>query len=136
MNKTDFAPGFYLACIAAALSIGVGMAYWIGFAETVYLNLWAVFLPWVGVVVGAVMMYFKQTRNYATIVPCILTFIAFVLFIGSSYLYLSTVFYGGFSAKAIADMNPAYIVCILFYLIAIVLYNVCVYMRPMKEELA
>ena len=128
--------GFYLCCAAALLSVIVAIVYGAAYSGTDYMNGWAVALPIVGAVAFAVMSVFKQTEAYGAVVMGVLDLTGFLLFVQASYLYLSEVFYGGVSAAAFKMMNPAYIVCVLFFLIATVLSNVGIYMKSSKPKVA
>ena len=135
----DKTVGFYLSCAAAVLSLVVGIVYGACYAQSVYLNSWGVALPIVGAVLFlaavAVKVFFDKLPYVYTVgvaVMWVLDFIGFMIFINASYLYLSEVFYSGFSMKAIGSMKDEYIVCILFFIVAIVLSNVGLYLKGSK----
>lgn len=128
--------GYYLSCAAALLSLVVGILYGIGYRHSVYLNIWGVILPILGAVVfvvaGVLAMFFDK-KDYifkaGVIAMWLLDFIGFMVFVFASYLYLSEVFFAGFSLAALKKMNLCYIFCIVFYLAAIILANVGIYLR-------
>lgn len=136
-NLKEKTVGFYLALSAAVLSIIAGIVYLAAYSGSVYLNTAGATLAIIAGILFMVLSIFKPTQPFAALVECVLIFISFVMFINSSYLYFSEILFGANNiAKIFAGlgaMNPNYAVCLLFFLIATVLSNIGIYMKPVKS---
>ena len=135
-----FYVGLGLSGFAALLSLIVATVYGACYAHSVYYSGWGVALPIVGAGLFAAAVTVKVFFNkipYADVIGAgvlwLLSFLGFILFINTSYLYFSEVFYGGFSAEALANMDAAYIVCLLFFVLAIILSNIGMFMLGAKR---
>ena len=136
LNFKEKTVGFYLALSAAVLSIIAGIVYLVAYSGSVYLNVAGATLAIVAGILFMVMSLFKPTQPFAALVEFVLIFIGFVVFINSSYLYFSEILFGKSNLAEIFEglgtMNPNYAVCLLFFLIATVLSNIGIYMKPVK----
>lgn len=124
--------GFYLSCAAALLLLIAATVYGICYRRSVYGNTAACVLAGVGVALFVLLTVPKTTRRYAPIVLFVFSLTAFLLFVQTSYLYFSEVFFGG--AAGIANMRADYAVSLLFFLLASILSNIGIFMKSGKEE--
>lgn len=132
MQRTLHLVGLCFSGVAALLALIVGVMYGVHYTGSVYLNATAIVLPIIAAVVFIPMAIFKVTRPYAAIPLCVITFIGFVVFVNATYLYLSEVFFGGLDG--IKNIDPVYVVCVLFFLLATVLSNIGIYFMTAKEK--
>ena len=124
---------FYIALATAALTLILTIVYGACYAGTDYMS-WAAFaLTLIACLAFCGLAVFKQTERFAALVMGLLDFIAFLLFIDNVYMYFTTVFYGGFSASLLGNVDPAFYACTILFLITIVASNVCVYLKPAKQ---
>lgn len=124
---------FYAAASTAFVSIVLSIVYACCYGNTEYMS-WAAFaLTLVAGLAFFVLAIFRQTEAFAALAVGLLDLIAFLLFIRAVYWYFSTVFYGGFKASLLGDVDPAFYACTVMYLITIVVSNVCVYLGSRKK---
>lgn len=127
--------GFYLGVSSILVGIIVAIIYQVHYTGTAYYSSVAVILPFIGALLFIVLSLFKQTSKFAPIISTILIFVAFLVFINASYMYLSEVFYSGISKESLQALDKTYIVCILLFLISGIVGNVAIYKKQNKEKL-
>ena len=125
---------FYVAAAAAVLSVILSIVYAACYSGTSYMSWGAFALTLIAGIAFFALAAFKQTEPFAALVLGVLNFIAFILFIHDVYMYFTTIFYGGFSAALLGDIDPAFYACTVLYLIIIVASNVCVYLKSSKTK--
>lgn len=125
--------GFYLSCAAAVLAVVTGFIYRSGFKDqAVYYSTAAVALPIVAAGTFLLLCPFRWTEKYAPLTLLILSFIGFLVYIHTVYMYLSEVFYAGINADTIALLSKEFIFSTLFYLLTIIFSNIGVWMKQSK----
>lgn len=120
--------GFYLTVVAAFFSLVGAILYAVNYHDSKYMS-WTVFaLMLVAAFLYIPFTFFRETEKIAPLITGGLDFIAFLLFIRHTYLYLSEVFYGG-SFGGFSLGFVLFVLCFLFMLIGIVLSNIAIYKR-------
>lgn len=125
--------GFYLSCAAALCALVQVIVYVVTFhlADNGNLVVHAeVYLPSVfGVLAFVALSLFRPTEKYASAALFVLEFIAFLLFIVNGYMYLTDVFYAGFSFAAFRLINGGYLFSVIAYILALVLSGVGIFRK-------
>lgn len=119
--------GFYLSLITAVLSIAAAIIYGAGFQKetlTEYFSAMVVVLPIIGVVMYIVFAAFEKTAPLAPVALWAFEFAGLLTFISTAYMYLSGIFYNGVSMEAMAAIDPAYLMTVVFLLVACIVGNV------------
>lgn len=137
--KEKKATGYYVSVVAAALSVIVAILYFCVFHASSYMNLVAVILPIVACIAFFCLSSFKVTDPFSSLVMCLLNFVAFLVFIASTYLIYSEIFFGGFSWSTILKADSiCYFICTILYVANVVLSNIGIYLKhegaSSKEE--
>lgn len=128
--------GFYIMIAAAVLAFVediIYVKYYHGANLLRYYSPTAFALPLVAIVACLVLSMFKITHKLAPLVLYGLELTAFVLFVDSTYMYLSSAFYGGVSASAILGLSPGFLVSAVMYVFILVLSMTAVFMKGRKE---
>lgn len=130
--------GFYLAAGAALLCIVAAVIYMAGFIGDRDLGSYYTAAVPALLIVGALLFVglslFKTTAPFAPALLGVFTLTAFCLVIRNSYMYLSTVFYGGISLDAIATIKFGFTGSLIFPFIALALALAGIIMKQRKEE--
>lgn len=127
--------GFYLGVSSIVIGIIVAIIYQVHYTGTAYYSSVAVILPFIAALLFIGLSLFKETSKFAPIISSILIFIAFLIFINASYMYLSEVFYSGISKETLQALDKTYVVCIVLFLISGIVGNVAIYKKQNKEKL-
>lgn len=120
--------GFYLTVIAAFFSFVAAILYICAYYNSKYVFWMVPVLLFFAAFLYIPFALFQKTEQFAPVVTGALDFIAFLLFIRHTYLYLSEVFYGG-SFGGFSLGFVLFVLCFLFMLIGIVLSNIAIYKR-------
>ncbi len=126
--------GFYLPLFGALLSFVASLIYIFAYTGTNYFNIMAFLFPLFSVFGFIGLLLFSKTEKFASLCLCLFSFLGMLFFIHASYLYLSTVFYDGVTIQAILNINPCFVLTLLFELLTIVFGNIGVYVPPRKEQ--
>lgn len=126
--------GFYVGAAAALLALVVSFLYLGGYVGSVYMSWWVFLLPLLSALCFAAMSIFRITERWAPVVVALFNFIAFLLFASATYLYLTQVFYAGVSAAAFSNMDPFFLISAIGLLLATILGNIAVYLKPARAE--
>ena len=128
--------GYYIMIGAAILALVEDIIY-VSYYQSVnllrYYSQTAFILPFVAVVACVALSMFKVTHKWAPVALYGIELCAFVLFIDSTYMYLSSAFYGGISASVIFELSPGFLVSVVLYIVILVLSIVAVFMKGRKE---
>ncbi len=127
--------GFYFSVVSMILLILSMVLYktkFTGILSEYYNNV--VFIPAIiGLVLSVILLIFNKTSKYSPIVLWVCTFISFLLFIQTIYMYFTGVFYNGVTSEAIALINKGVLVSVVFYLITCVISNIAVWLKQSKD---
>lgn len=127
--------GFYFSVVSMILLILSMVLYktkFTGILSEYYSNV--VFIPAIiGLVLSVILLIFNKTSKYSPIVLWVCTFISFLLFIQTIYMYFTGVFYNGVTSEAIALINKGVLVSVVFYLITCVISNIAVWLKQSKD---
>lgn len=129
--------GFYVMLAAAVIALTETILYGVYYqsAEMVrYYSQPAFLIPFFAVVGCLALSLFRVTAKWAPLVLYGLELCAFCLFIDSTYLYLSSAFYGGISASAIFGLSPGFLLGVLFYVIVFALSIASVFLKGRRER--
>lgn len=124
--------GFYFTAVSAVLAFIAGIVYAGAFKKeflTGYYTAAVVILPIISLVLAVLLEAFKPTANIAPIVSWGLSLITFLTFAGTSYMYLSGVFYNGVSAEAFALVDGGYLFIAIAFLVSAILGNVALWLK-------
>ena len=137
--NTDFykTVGFYLTAASVLFSLIGGIVYAVCFQREFLVGYYTptvLVLPIVSLILTAAMLAFKPTAAYAPVVGWGFSFAAFLAFAGTSYMYLSGVFYNGISAEAFALMDSAYMFVAVVLLISSILGNIAMWFKQSNEK--
>lgn len=124
--------GFYVSAAGALLALIVSFVYLGGYVSSVYMSWWVFLLPLLSALGFAAMSAFRLTERLAPVAVALLNFIAFLVFASATYLYLTQVFYAGVSADAFKNMDPCFLVSAIGLLLAFLLGNVGIYLKPAR----
>lgn len=120
--------GFYLTVVAAFFSFVAAILYICAYYNSKYVFWMVPVLLFFAAFLYIPFTFFRETEKIAPLITGGLDFIAFLLFIRHTYLYLSEVFYGG-SFGGFSLGFVLFVLCFLFMLIGIVLSNIAIYKR-------
>lgn len=129
--------GFYLLMTVVLLSLVQVIAYDVLYAQAVrsqYADATAKWLPYLAIAAALVMSGFKETERFAGLALFAVQFASFLAYISGTYMYFSTVFFGGFSLKALVDMDGAVSFCIIIFVIILILSGIAAYIKPFRTE--
>lgn len=87
--------GFYLLLAAAIISLVMAILYYCNFIVTQNYGDIRVFIAMMVAIPAILLYFFKYTSRYSAVVMYVIFLIAFILFIDSSYMLLSTKFFNG-----------------------------------------
>lgn len=128
--------GYYLMIAAAILALVENIIY-VSYYQSVnllrYYSQTAFILPFVAIVACLALSMFKVTHKWAPLALYGIELCAFVLFIDSTYMYLSSAFYGGISASAIFGLSPGFLCSVVFYVVILALSMAAIFMKGRKE---
>lgn len=128
--------GFYFTAASTILAFICGIVYAVSFKREFLIEYYSsavVILPIVSLILTAAALAFKPTAAYAPVIGWIFSFASFLCFAGTSYMYLSGVFYNGVSAEAFALMDSAYLFVAVALLLSSILGNVALWLRQGGE---
>ena len=128
--------GYYIMIATAILALVeniIYVVYYHGIDLLRYYSQTAFILPFFAVVACVALSMFKVTHKWAPLALFGIELCAFVLFIDSTYMYLSSAFYGGISAEAISDLNSGFLACVILYVVILALSIAAVFMKGRKE---
>ena len=130
--------GFYISSVGALLCLISSFIYWGGYVGSPdigsYYNVGVPLLLLFGSLIFVGMILFDVTSKFATPVLWIITLAAFCLDIRTSYMYLTTVFFGGVTWDAFATMNMGFFLPLLFMLIALILSFIGIIKKQGRKE--
>ncbi len=129
--------GFYFTAVSAVLAFIAGIVYAGAFKQeflTGYYTAAVVILPIISLVVTVLLAAFKPTANIAPIVSWGLSLITFLTFAGTSYMYLSGVFFNGISAEGFAILDGSYLFITIALLVSAILGNVALWLKQSKTK--
>ncbi len=124
--------GCYFTAVSAVLAFVAGLVYAGAFKQeflTGYYTAAVVVLPIISLVLTVLLAAFKPTANIAPIASWGLSLITFLTFAGTSYMYLSGVFYNGVSAEAFALIDGSYLFIAIALLVSAILGNVALWLK-------
>ena len=128
--------GYYIMIAAAVLALVENIIY-VSYYQSVnllrYYSQTAFILPFIAVVACVALSMFKITHKLAPVVLYGIELYAFVLFMDSTYMYLSSAFYGGISASVIFQLSPGFLLSVALYVIILVLSMMAVFMKGRKD---
>lgn len=125
--------GFWLSLGASVLSLITGIVYAAAYNGSNYMS-WAAFAMFVLAFVAFVALsLFGVTYRFAPAVGGVLDLIAMCLYIGAVYMYLSEVFYGGITAAAMAELDPAFVFCLVASVVCIGLFIAGIFVRQRRR---
>ncbi len=129
--------GFYFTAVSAVLAFIAGLVYAGAFKKeflTGYYTAAVVILPIISLVLTILLAAFKPTSGIAPIVSWGMSLIAFLTFAGTSYMYLSGVFYNGVSAEAFKLIDGSYLFIAIALLVSAILGNVALWLKQGEKE--
>lgn len=125
--------GFYLLLFVVLLSLAVPFVYMRGFLNTEYIGVWAIILPFFTVAVF-VMVFFKKTARYAPFVMFGIVLAAFLVFVKTSYMHLSTAFFGGVTGNVFVKAGFSFSFCTIAYVTNILVCITAMFVKQYRGE--
>ena len=130
---TSVSVGYWLSLGAAVLSLVTGIVYAAAYNGSNYMS-WAAFAMFVVAFVAfAVLASLDATYRIAPAVGGTIDLIAMCLYISAVYMYLSEVFYGGITAAAMAELDPAFVFCLLASVLCVALFVAGIFVRQRRR---
>lgn len=124
--------GFYLSAAAALLSLATAIVYAAAYGGTQYMS-WTAFALMLAAFVCFIALGIPDvTARFAPVAVGVFGLISFGLYVLATYMYLSEVFYNGVSAAAMAELNPAYVFCLLAIVLIIGLSIAGIFMKQTR----
>jgi hypothetical protein len=123
--------GFYFSLASIIISVIAMIVYGTGFSSenlSQYHSSMVIILLLIGILVFVAMDLFNVTSKYAPWVLWGFSLAAFLVFIATAYMYVTGVFYNGFSFEALSLMEPAYLWSIILLLVNSIISNVAIYL--------
>ncbi len=130
--KAGKAGGFYLAGLTAILSVVTAIVYAMGYSESSFMSWTACGLAVAAAALFIALSLFKGTSSLAPVALFSLDFVSFLAYIHATYMYLSEVFYGGFSFEAMKLLDSTYVLCTVLWLSVVILSNISIYTKQRK----
>jgi hypothetical protein len=131
------AVGFWLFLLSAVLaSAGSGVYYYFYHDDSMlrYFSQQAFLLPLIASAGTILLSLIRPLSKWAPLVLFSAEFYAFCQFINGTYLYLSSVFFGGITAEALSSLNMGFIVSVAVFLAVILLSLVATFLKNGKER--
>ncbi len=128
--------GFWIFSVAALIAFVEAFVYigtYTSSSMLRYFSAAAFALQLVAVVASVVMYCFKPTAKWSALVLFGMEVCVFCLFISATYMYLSSILFGGFSASKLKSLNAGFVVSTLFTLISMILSIVAIFLKPYRE---
>ena len=126
--------GFYVSMSAAIIAFAASITYAVGYATSIYFTWWVFVSAFFAFVTFFALCWHRYTVPYAPVACGVLSLTALLVFIRRTYVYLSEVFYGGITAEAMKNVDPIFIVCMVFFLICVILSVVGICLRQEKKS--
>lgn len=125
---------FYLLIPVVIFSFIIPFVYKAGFGDTYFLTV-AFVLPFLAIpLFGAV--FFKPMAKYAAVAIYIIEFVSLLVFVNTTYMHLTTVFFNGIEGNVIEQMGFHFSFCVIVFLINIGLSVAAVFLKQFKTKKA
>ena len=124
--------GFYALVAAVVLTLIIPFVYKSGFEITNYYSGTAFALPFLSLI-ALVLAACKYTERYAPVALFIIILISFLVFIETSYMYLTSAFFGGITGNILKQAGFPYSFCTIAHLVGLILSGVAVFAKPARE---
>lgn len=112
--------GFFLLIPVALMSFIIPFVYMSGFLRTDYMSVWAVILPFAAI--GTIALaFFKKTARFAPIAMFAMELAGLLVFIETSYMHLTTAFFGGINGNIFVQAGFSFSFCTIAFVLNIVI---------------
>lgn len=124
--------GFWLLVPVVVLSFIVPFVYLAGFKLTNQFSGWGMALPFIAIL-GFVAAFFKPTEKYAPIIMYILEFVSLLVFVKTSYMYLTTAFFNGITGNILVQAGFPYSFCTIALLLNMALCIAAMFLKQGRK---
>ena len=125
---------FVCAAILAAVGSGVYYGMYRDISLLRYYTPGPAIIPLAVSLTALVLSLIRPLSGWMPAALFVAEFYSLCMYIDGSYMYLSSIFYGGVTADAIASISIGFILPIVFFLIVSVLSAVAMFMRSEKKD--
>lgn len=123
--------GFFLLWPVVVLSFIVPFVYSGGFFDTEYESISTFMLPFF-VILCFGLAFEKHTAKYAPVAMFVLSLISLLEFVRTTYMHLSTAFFGGISGNVLVQAGFPFSFCVVALVINIVLCAVAMFFKQYR----
>lgn len=110
-------PMFYIGLAGAIMSFISAFIYLFSYKGTRYFDSSALVFAVVACILYIALSILSITSGLASPIMALFSMLSFCKYVYATYMYLSEVFYHGVTLESIRMMNPAYVICIIGFLI-------------------
>lgn len=125
--------GFYLLIPVAIMSFTVPFVYMNGFFGSEYENRLTFAMPFLAMAFF-VAAFFKPTAKYAPIMMFVMEFASLLQFVKTTYMHLSTAFFGGISGNVFVQAGFSFSYCALVLFINMMICMVAAFFGQYRTE--
>lgn len=125
--------GFYLLIPVVILSFTVPFVYMNGFFGSEYENRLTFVLPFLSMAFFAAAL-FRPTAKFAPVMMFVMEFISLLQFVKTTYMHLSTAFFGGISGNVLVQAGFSFSYCALVLLINMVICMVAAFFSQYRTQ--
>lgn len=129
------AAGFWMFILAAVLALVESGLYFYFYNGDVLLRYYvaeAALIPLAGVAASLLVAAIKPIGKWAPFVLFAAEMMAFCVFVNGTYMYLSSIFFGGISMEAFASIDIGFTACVGLFLAVLLLSAVALFMKQEK----
>lgn len=110
-------PMFYIGLAGAIMSFITAFIYLFSYKGTRYFDSASLVFAIIACILYIALSIFSITSGLAAPIMALFSMLSLCKYVYATYMYLSEVFYHGVTLESIRMMNPAYVICIIGFLI-------------------
>ena len=133
--KTRWVGWYICLCTVPLILIG-NIIYRVGYADMNmqrFFSASAYAVAYVTIVLCIAVSFVRPVEKWAPLIVFALTLCSFCLFVNGSFMYLSSVFFGGLTAEAFASLNPSFTATIIFQALTVIAALVALFVPHEKK---
>ena len=124
--------GYWLSLFGAVLSLITAVVYAAAYAGSNYMSWLSFAMLLFAFAAFLLLSAFDISAPFAPAAAGIFDLVAMCLYIDGIYMYLTEVFYGGVNAASMAELDPAFVFCLLAEIVCVGLGIAGVFMRQRR----
>jgi uncharacterized membrane protein YvlD (DUF360 family) len=129
--------GWYLCLCAVPLMLIGNIIYRVSYSDMDmqrFFSVEAYAVLYAAIVLVSAISLLEPVEKWAPIAAFALTLCSFCLFVNGTYMYLSSVFFGGVTAEALASLNAGFVATIVFQFLAMIVSLVALFLPHEKKQ--